>query len=446
MSQKIYTKQTIYGHIQSDSPPKNILLRFKLAPIVCGLISAIGAFFASYFIDFDAPYLDGGSIFFIILGTVLFISGPLLFLYNIRSKKRFIAEYNEFMEDVRQKQKKEEEAAKKHQKEHPYPEAENFFKQARKAGIPNLDSEANVSRLLLFAQKKNITTTQDELIEQFNLGRQYVEEHETQKRLTAAIKNEKALLKQCTLYSNYTDKGKSIQICKDEIRKAKKIISHCKQDENSINEGGVAKYMNARQKESSWELQGGIASGIAGSGAGLAVAADVQRRNQTIRQNNEQLLDNITRLTLLQLEDVWAIKRDAEKDLSYWTAELKKSEMLLFENLNEKDLLTMLHPSVNEFQITETGAVKLNVELHPADNLIIFDKVKAVVDGSIKVILKVGDEVVGSAVCDLPYNGVSYYTIRNAICCNPEKKAQKYTFDFEPNHLWAVEEKNDYNV
>lgn len=345
-------------------------------------------------------------------------------------------------------EEREKAAHQKYLQEHPYLEAENLFKQARDAGIPNLDSKANISRLLLYAKNNGITTSQAEIIEQFNLGRQYVERHEAREqaqqeldRLEKLREQERELSKQYTYCANCTDQDKSIQVCQDKIREAENIIYQCEQDEASVRNGGEATYLLGHQKESSWAVHGGIASGIAGGAAGLAVAADVERRNQEKRHQNKQLLKGIATLSVMQLEKIWDRKHGAESNLAHWTAKLKEAKMLLCEKLDQNELLAMLHPSVEKVEITETGAVKLDIKLHSTPNLIIFDEIKAVVDGSIEVLLKVDGEVVGSAVCVLPYGGMTNSATAKCICCKPEKQAKEYTFDFAPNHLWAVETK-----
>lgn len=439
MSNEIYTKQTKYGKLRSDSPPKMLLLLYNFGAGFFGIYGIIGILM-----------LFGGEGWMIGVGLVAIAFSVGFVWLILNTKKKLLAEYEEFMKEVRKEQRKEEIAAEKYRKEHPYPEAEELFKQARNAGIANVDSKANVSRLLLYAKNNGLTIPKDKLIEQFNLGKQYVERHEAKAqaqqahdRLSEMSKQEKELAAQYTYYANYTDQDKSIRICQDKIREANEIIYQCEQDETSVRNGGEATYMLGRQKESSWAIHGGIASGIAGGAAGLAVAADVERRNQAKRQQNEQLLKGIAALSVMQLEKIWDRKRGAEQELEYWTAKLEEAKVLLSEKKNQKELLAMLHPGVIKVEITETGAVKLKVELHSTPNLIIYDEIKAVVDGSIKVLLKVEDEIVGSAVCVLPYGGMTRYSTANAICCKPKKQAQEYTFDFAPNHLWAVETRED---
>lgn len=421
-----YTKQTKYGNLRSDSPPKMMLYNFGAGAY--GIIAIIGFLM-----------LFGEDLRMFGVGAIAVGGGCAWFL--LHAKKTLLAEYEKFLKEVREEEKKEEAAAAQYRKEHPYPEAEELFIKAREAGIPDVDSKVNVSRLALFAKNHNIAGSSDELIKQFNLGKQYVERHETNDRLSKLHAQEKELFEKYTLYANCENQDKSIRICQDKIREANQIIFECEQDEASVRNGGEATYMLGRQRESSWAVHGGIASGIAGGAAGLAVAANVERRNQEKRQQNADLAKSIAMSSVMRLNKIWDRKHNAESDVARWTAKLEEAKVLLSEKQNQKELLAMLHPCVEKVEISETGAVKLKVKLHSTPNLIIFDDVKAVVDGSIQVLLKVENEVVGSAVCVLPYGGMSSYATVNAICCRPKKQAQEYTFAFAPIHLWAVETK-----
>jgi len=430
-----YTRTTNWGKVRSDKPPVGMMLLYR----IMGAFMLLGSLLGIVFVILNFKDVEDYAWFLLLVMPICAAMG----YFFIHAAKKLKQVYEEFSEEIRKQQKKEAAAAKKYRKEHPYLEAEEFFKQVRDAGIPNLDSKANVSRLLLYAKNNGITIPREEIIKQYNLGKQYVEAHEAKERTEELHEQEEELSAQYTRYADCTEQNKSIRICQDRINEAKEIIWQCERDEDSVRNGGEATYMLGHQKESSWAVHGGIASGIAGAAAGVAVAIDTERRNREKRQANANLASSIASLSVMQLEKIWDRKRGAQRDLDYWTAKLAEVKIMLCEQLNQKELLEMMHPSVEEYQITETGAVKLKVKLHSTPNLIIFDEVNAVVDGSIKVLLKVNSKVVGSAICVLPFGGMDGSATVNAICCEPEKNATTYTFDFVPNHLWAVETKAD---
>lgn len=134
-----YTKQTKYGNLRSDSPPKMMLMLYNLGVGAYGIIAIIGLFML-----FDEELWMFG------VGAIAVCVGCVWFL--LHAKKTLLAEYKKFLKEVREEEKKADAAAAQYRKEHPYPEAEELFVKAREAGIPDVDSNANASRLALFAK------------------------------------------------------------------------------------------------------------------------------------------------------------------------------------------------------------------------------------------------------------------------------------------------------
>ncbi|MBQ6600496.1 MAG: hypothetical protein IIX36_02530, partial [Clostridia bacterium] len=292
-----------------------------------------------------------------------------------------------------------------------------------------------------YARNNNISGTDEEIIKRFKIGKEYVIKFETLERLEALRKREYELFEHHTRYAAFSYGQKSIQYCQDKINQAQKIIYQCECDEESVRSGGEATYMLGKQKESSWALHGGIANGIAGGAAGIAVAVDTERRNIEKRQNNANLVSSIAAVSAMQLEKIYKRKNSAQNDVKYWKEKLEEAKLLLVGDYDNQQLIEMLKPEVKSYEVSETGAVTLKVEVHSTSELYIYDDVRAVVDGCIKVILKVDNEVVGSAVCVLPFGGMSCSTTVYGICLEPERRAQEYTFDFQPENLWVTETK-----
>lgn len=434
VSKAEYTAQTRYGNLRSDKPPKGYEIFWLGCSVFWGLIFIFSISLVFFYIaDKDFGWA---------VATCVMSAIPALATWgSLFCRKRLLQEYDIFMEEVREAQKEKEAAQKKYQQEHPFPKAEAFFKKARAAGISNLKTQADLSRLALFAKNNGLTAPMEKIVEDFKLGKQYVEYHEKKGRLDAVRQEENELLKEYTRYSEYMDQEKSVAYCTDKIEEYRILIAQYEEAENSASSTGSALYRAGKQQESSWAIHGGIASGIAGGAAGLAVAADVERRNQEKRQHNAELASATAALTAMQLTKIWERKRSAKSSMEYWNERLEAAKLTLSEQQNEYELLDMLHPAVKEHKISESGAIHITVDLMKADTLTIYGTIKAVVDGSIKVLVKAGNEVVGEAVAVLPYGGVKTNVSVNAICCGPAKHAQEYTFAFAPNYLWAVEVK-----
>lgn len=368
--------------------------------------------------------------FLVIIGIFL--------ITRVKKLKEFYIELKEEADIEFEQARVEREA---YLKAHPYLEAEEFFKKARADGITDAETKAGAARLLLYARNNNISGTDEEIIKRFKIGKEYVIKFETLERLEALRKREYELFEHHTRYAAFSYGQKSIQYCQDKINQAQKIIYQCECDEESVRSGGEATYMLGKQKESSWALHGGIANGIAGGAAGIAVAVDTERRNIEKRQNNANLVSSIAAVSAMQLEKIYKRKNSAQNDVKYWKEKLEEAKLLLVGDYDNQQLIEMLKPEVKSYEVSETGAVTLKVEVHSTSELYIYDDVRAVVDGCIKVILKVDNEVVGSAVCVLPFGGMSCSTTVYGICLEPERRAQEYTFDFQPENLWVTETK-----
>ena len=264
---------------------------------------------------------------------------------------------------------------------------------------------------------------------------------ELQQQIKQLLPQEKSFEEECIRYAECIGRDKSIRYCEDKIAYYTHIIWQCEQNEDSVRNGGNKLYDLSKGRESSWAIHGGIANGIAGGAAGLAVAADVERKNVQIRQQNANLAHSIAQFQVAVLEGIWKEKRKAKEDLQYWNKEAERANLLLVQSMDEQKLLSLLHPSVKNVENSITGAVKLQIEVQTTPNLVIYEDVRAVVDGSIKVLLKVKGKIVGSALCSLKHNGAAYPQTIDCICIKVSEQADKYDVSFEPYHLWALERK-----
>ena len=93
-----------------------------------------------------------------------------------------------------------------------------------------------------------------------------------------------------------------------------------------------------------------------------------------------------------------------------------------------------------EVSISETGAFKIKTFVSGC-KFTIFDKLPAVVDGTIVATLYQNNIKVGDALLVLPEKGISTRARKTeGICiCNADKNIP-YEVKFAPYHLWEIEE------
>lgn len=437
MEEKIYTKRTSHGTFRSDKPPKFLrgFLKFGAVMFFALAIGSICFLFADFGGDMNGMRIMG-VIFPLCFGGFGFM--------ELNAVKKMDAAYKEFCEEVKGLRKKEQAEAEAFKKAHPHLEAENFFKNAKAAGIADLKSEADIARLVLFAKNSGITKERDELIKDFNIGKQDVEHHENKAQIAQLQAEEAELEKKYTRYADIVGSGKTIKMCEDKCAQCEIIIAECEAEEASVERGGEATYLLNKGKESSWAIHGGIANGIAGGAAGLAVASDVQRRNAAVQQQNADLAHAIAQLQVFYLDKIWKRKHAAEDDLKQWNARKEAAKMMLTESLEEQNLLSMLAPTVKSIEQTPTGAVKMELKLNYVSDLKIYGDVDAVIDGSFKVLLKLDGKTVGTTFCVADFDG--FKCCYKCICTEVSEKADKYDVSFAPHHLWVAENKDFYLI
>ncbi len=430
---KVYTRTQKYFTFSSDKGIESTVKGLKIASAVFLLIAVFG-FLVNIVMAIETPVL--------ILGAL--ISGGFFGFFGVMSIKLLKSiggEYEKFLVYVDEERKKDRLKYEKFKKEHPYWEEEQFYIKMRDEGIENVDSKANIARLKLVAKNNGIKKAQEDLIRDFNIGKSEIERIELKEKNSKTRKEERALDAEYNKYINLIGRKKSEQIIEENIKEYQAIISGCNSDAESVMNGGQSFYLNSRQKESSWAVHGGIASGIAGVGAGVAAAVNTELRNIEKREHNEKILNATASVITMQLQQIWKIKHEAEDELEYWEKEKVKNQKRLIENIDENILLSKLRPEVIKFENSATGAVKISVDVYGDSKFKIYDNaVKAAIDGSIEVSLAVDGEVVGTAVRVLPYQGISCRQNIEFICRKVKNQAEEYTFIFKPVHLWGVED------
>ena len=103
MSKEIYTKQTKYGKLRSDSPPKLLMMLYNFGAGFFGIYGITGILM-----------LFGGEGWMIGVGLVAIAFSVGFVWLMLNTKKKLLAEYEEFMKEVRKEQRKEEIAAEKY--------------------------------------------------------------------------------------------------------------------------------------------------------------------------------------------------------------------------------------------------------------------------------------------------------------------------------------------
>jgi len=434
MSQDFYTKKTEFGVLNSNEYPQKIKN---------GLIFSVIFFFAMVplsivmFFDLAKEYgLGTGAPFALVLALLCSIAG---YIY-IRKIKKLDEEYALFMCEVKSnREKKEKEIA--YRKEH---EDELFYQECKKAGIDS-DNTAGVARMKLVAKQMGISCSEEELAKKYLKGRLAVKkrikdfaEKEKQARIPVLRKEEQAAEKEYKKYMNLRGNEKRVQECMDLVVQARAKVARFSNSAEVIEKGGQAIYSTYAKKETDWAVHGGVASAIAGGAAGVAVAADIQRKNAEARAYNDNLSQAIGQFTADQQMNIWMAQKKAEESLQQLEQELEQAKLKLVDEKPQSLLLSLLGPKIVKTETSETGAITFTVSTRGA-SLTIYDSVKATVDGTFKVKIMDGDLLAGEAYFTLPYKGSFSSNELTSICASLPEEQKKYTFVFAPHNLFAIE-------
>lgn len=322
--------------------------------------------------------------------------------------------------------------------EHPHYEQEQFYLLCKGQGITSIDTPAAVARMVLLAKNKDIPGSESDLIAAFKLGQAEIARNERKKKLAAQEREEVQLDQENLRYKEARGQQKRSLMCREKAQQYRKEEESYRAQSRATHDAIFRGTQGAMQKETDWATHGGIASGIAGPAAGLAVAADIQRKNAEIREQNAALRQLSARAAIEASRGTDSLAYDASKNAEKWEERAAAAENKLVQMLPEEQLVGLISPEGSAYN-SETGAVIVNVHIFPTNDLKIYETVSAVVDGSLKAQILDGTEVVGTAYLPLPWNGSEFSTMLKGICRNPVRQAKKYTVKVEPYHLWAME-------
>lgn len=433
MSKDVYTKKTNFGVFYSNQYPqkiKNKLICGVVIPFASAIELLVMGFIFSNEIDFE------NTLYMLVLGLSSFIIGCVF----IRQLKKLDEEYYAFLREVEQLRAKEakEEA---YRKEHA---DELFYKECAKNGILTINA-ADTARMKIIAKQMGIVCADDELQKKYLKGKANVEEEERiaaekerKARIPVLRKEEQVVEREGKKYINLVGSNKRVKMLLDIADHYRAMVAQYEREGESVKKGTAALYSLCADKETNWAVHGGVASAIAGGAAGVAVAADIQRKNAEVRASNAELRQSIGQVYAEQTVNIWEQKSRAKNSMKHYEAEAEKAKLKLVESLPQDDLLKLLSPVIEKTTTSETGTITFTVSINQA-SLTIYETVKAVVDGSFKVKIMDGGRLAGEAYFTLPYNGSERSKKLTSVCASLPEEEKQYTYEFAPHNLFAIE-------
>lgn len=450
MIKKIWLKQIKLGRFSLEKPYP---ARIKYLYYICA-----GVF------TFEALY----SVLYrsLVLSLFCFLGAAFCFLWGFNDQKVFESLKAELLE--KEKAKQEE-----YDRQNPYRKQEQFFLHCRDRGITDISHLADFERVKLLAQPFAEYDSDEKVRNAFLIGKQSVEEKEAKKNEEEKLKTIKAeeqeIYQKNKKYYGLKGREKSLAYCSEQIKLCTEELKKLDKHKDNLHEWGRTSYALGKEKEGNWAVLGGLASGIAGSAAGLATALDVQSKNAEVRERNESFAQDIVSFQASILKDIYKRKIETEKELNEWKENAERAKMLLVDNRPTEKLLNELNPTVKRIWFSETGAIHMLVETEKV-RLQIFENVKAIIDGDFKAIVFDGEEKLAEICFTLPFEGSSFIrtlesvsvdvsssfkdnndhvdrsngndlfaNIKPVLGFSNDKSVDDYTIRFETDNLFAIE-------
>ena len=304
-----------------------------------------------------------------------------------------------------------------------------FYQKCLKSNIKDLSTPAEIEKAQLIA--KQLKCSDQDLQELFSKGKSMCKQQEDtaeQERLRQIRCDEENTYKELSKYSNLFGREKRIAMLTDKRNEWLQSSKSARLVQKALVNASI-------QKEHDWATHGGLAAGIAGGAAGVAVAMDVQRKNAAIREQNAANLKAISPA----FESLGKSANDASKYADSYEEDIRETETKLVSELPANELFRALEIGKPTVDISETGAFTVEVEVSKPEALHIYDTVRAVIDGTLAANVYQNETYVGTALLVLPCYGLGGSKLRG-ICLANANKDLPCRVEIEPYKLWAIEQ------
>lgn len=302
---------------------------------------------------------------------------------------------------------------------YPHIEAEQFYVACKDAKLTLTKdaSNATIERAKLIIKQNQLNISDDKILEVYFLG-----ESETNRR--TANNYYKSLFSQAKnleKYAAYHGRDKAIAMLQDEANYYSTLWDTI-----------VAGKSLPRQQENDWALMGGIATGLAGTAAGISVASALQAENAAIRARNDQIYEQYIKALMPNLSELM-IKAGTLRAMA------KDKSTALVDDSSPEMLFQSITFSNTKAHILDDCSVVVTVEA-TLPFVEIFETVNANIDGTLTAVISQNGKAIGEALMVIPQqvHGVVPYLLAGACSSKADKNAS-CEIEFKPRDLWAIE-------
>ena len=261
-----------------------------------------------------------------------------------------------------------------------------------------------------------------------------IQKAERAKRLEKMQKEEEADYNEYNKYSDCFGRDKRIAMLLDEKKSISEKISSIKNNQIKHEETKIG----LLEKEHDPYVHGGIAAGIAGTGAGIVRALEIQQKNAEIRERNAQVLEHMQNVAIINFK----IIHDYEMHIMDISREIKELSNKMISEESPNSCFEKLAFTGDYVRVSANGSCRISTHAQLSEPFFISDGVEGVIDGTIIAEIYDGDVCVGKANLVLPKYGIdsSKRAELNGIALLGGDADKEYTVKFCPSdNLWAME-------
>lgn len=307
---------------------------------------------------------------------------------------------------------------------------DRFFVECVLMEANDFSKQKNIQKAQLLAEKYNLEYQNgiEELYQQGLNKHKAVSQRLILNRIEEKRAEELEVFNVLNKYSDFIGKDKRIAMLSDIADKLRKKAKSQDYYADMLIRSG-------QQKERNWATWGGIAEGIAGVGAGVSTAVDIQMKNMQIRAENEKHLQAALPSYMFTTRSAEVNHKNADSIMK----EIENFKLKLISDEPATELMKMISFNNTDVSVSETGAAMICTFASLDPKFRIFDDVSAVVDGTIIAEIYDGNQLCGTAQLVLPLYGLGQNIPLKGICINCCKPGKNYTVEFVPKNLWAME-------
>ena len=419
------------------------------------------AMFIGFLIMITSIITDGFDSDGILIGIMVCLLGGVVFYVFLKVSDSFGKKANLIQEKIK-KIRNESFEDKVARGEWEFP-SERLYLECEKEGVTAFTTDFNKKKINLIAKNIletkipaeyfNIYLAETSLEKYFNEGKKIIDEQRKKEAEESLLPKQGNLTeKECEVVK-LAQRLKPLYGCEkrktfllDAIEKKKSAIVAYKEGQEAMKTLGIVLSNSVTQeKKKDWAVLGGIADGLGGLGAGVAVATqamlennEIEKRNKERKQLANEVVSEIYSAAGKVSSDIYDLEKEQQL-LSYHLTETSKKvvwEEYTAEEIFEKlEISSSVNMTKNYHGLQLTFDIKSNFKINGLKD------VKTVVDGTLQADIYHNDNTFVDSVCiPLPLFGVS---TEEKVLMYTDMYVEangEYTVKVKPNKLWVMEE------